>query len=123
MANLDTYDEKYSKWNIADLLIILSEYKYEVAKATKKQFIILKKLMNDKEIDTVINACDTGQQYFSIVYNINGSSMQTILSRRKTVLFGSLKPRVAKLADKIRTLTGRLRISSTLSKNMPEIRT
>lgn len=60
MANLDTHDEKYSKWNIADLLIILSEYKYEVAKATKKQFTILKKLMNDKEIDTVINACDTG---------------------------------------------------------------
>ena len=64
-GNQDTYDEKYSKWNIADLLIIPSEYKYEVAKATKKQFTILKKLMDDKETDTVINVCDTGQQYFS----------------------------------------------------------
>ena len=46
------------KWKIDDLPIIPSEYKYEVAKETKKQFAILKKLMNDKEVDAVINACD-----------------------------------------------------------------
>ncbi len=34
MANPDAYDEKYSKWNMADLPIIPSDYKYEVAKAT-----------------------------------------------------------------------------------------
>ena len=51
MANPDAYDEKYAKWNMADLPIIPSDYKYEVAKATKKQFNILKKLMNDKEVD------------------------------------------------------------------------
>ena len=50
MANPDAYDEKYAKWNMADLPIIRSDYKYEVAKATKKQFNILKKLMNDKEL-------------------------------------------------------------------------
>jgi len=55
MANPDAYDEKYAKWKIDDLPIIPSEYKYEVAKATKKQFAVLKKLMNDKAIDTVIN--------------------------------------------------------------------
>ena len=55
MANPDAYDEKYAKWNMADLPIIRSDYKYEVAKATKKQFSILKKLVNDKEVDTVIN--------------------------------------------------------------------
>ena len=71
MANPDSYDEKYAKWNIEDLPIIPSEYKYEVAKATKKQFTILKKLMNDKEIDTVINACDAGREgeaIFRLVY-------------------------------------------------------
>ena len=51
MANPNAYDEKYAKWNMADLPIIPSDYKYEVAKATKKQFNILKKLMNDKEVD------------------------------------------------------------------------
>ena len=72
MANPDAYDEKYAKWNMADLPIIPSDYKYEVAKATKKQFNILKKLMNNKEIDMVINACDAGREgesIFRFVYN------------------------------------------------------
>lgn len=71
MANPDSYDEKYAKWNIDDLPIIPSEYQYEVAKATKKQFNTLKKLMNDKEIDKVINACDAGREgeaIFRLVY-------------------------------------------------------
>ncbi|HEO5678270.1 TPA: DNA topoisomerase 3 [Streptococcus agalactiae] len=72
MANPDAYDEKYAKWNISDLPIIPKQYKFEVSKATKKQFNILKKLMNDKEIDTVINACDAGREgesIFRLVYN------------------------------------------------------
>ncbi|EJU20981.1 DNA topoisomerase 3 [Mogibacterium sp. CM50] len=72
MANPDVYDEKYAKWNMADLPIIPSDYKYEVAKATKKQFNILKKLMNNKEIDMIINACDAGREgesIFRLVYN------------------------------------------------------
>ena len=71
MANPDAYDERYAKWKIDDLPIIPSEYKYEVAKATKKQFTILKKLMNDKGVDTVINACDAGREgeaIFRLVY-------------------------------------------------------
>lgn len=72
MANPDSYDEKYTKWNMADLPIIPKEYKYEIAKSTKKQFTILKKLMNDKEIDIVVNACDAGREgeaIFRLVYN------------------------------------------------------
>jgi len=72
MANPESYDEKYMKWNIEDLPIIPKEYKYEVAKATKKQFAILKKLMNDKDVEFVINACDAGREgeaIFRLVYN------------------------------------------------------
>ncbi len=75
MANPDAYDEKYAKWNMEDLPIIPKEYIYEVAKATKKQFSILKKLMNEKEVDTVINACDAGREgesIFRLVYNKAG---------------------------------------------------
>ena len=71
MANPEIYDEKYAKWNIEDLPIIPKHYKYEVAKSTKKQFAILKKLMNDKELDAVINACDAGREgesIFRLVY-------------------------------------------------------
>lgn len=72
MANPDSYDEKYAKWNMEDLPIIPKEYKYEVAKSTKKQFTTLKKLMADKEVDTVVNACDAGREgesIFRLVYN------------------------------------------------------
>lgn len=72
MANPESYDEKYAKWNMADLPIIPREYMYEIAKSTKKQFMILKKLMNDKDIDIVINACDAGREgeaIFRLVYN------------------------------------------------------
>lgn len=72
MANPESYDEKYAKWNMEDLPIIPKEYKYEIAKSTKKQFTILKKLMNDKDIDIVINACDAGREgeaIFRLVYN------------------------------------------------------
>ena len=72
MANPDAYDEKYAKWNIEDLPIVPKEYKYEVAKATKKQFNILKNLMNDKDVDIVIKACDAGREgesIFRLVYN------------------------------------------------------
>ena len=72
MANPDAYDKKFANWNIKDLPIIPSEYKYEISKTTKKQFNTLKKLLNDKEIDTVINACDAGREgesIFRLVYN------------------------------------------------------
>ena len=72
MANPESYDERYAKWNMADLPIIPKEYKYEIAKSTKKQFTILKKLMNDKDIDIVINCCDAGREgeaIFRLVYN------------------------------------------------------
>lgn len=72
MANPESYDERYAKWNMADLPIIPKEYKYEIAKSTKKQFTILKKLMDDKDIDIVINACDAGREgeaIFRLVYN------------------------------------------------------
>ena len=71
MANPDAYDSRYAKWNMEDLPIFPKEYKYEVTKATKKQFSILKKLMNESSIDTIINACDAGREgeaIFRLVY-------------------------------------------------------
>ena len=72
MANPDAYDSRYAKWNMEDLPIFPKGYKYEVTKATKKQFSILKKLMNESSVDTIINACDAGREgeaIFRLVYN------------------------------------------------------
>ena len=76
MSNPDKYDEKYAKWNLKELPIIPNEYKYEVSKSTKKQFAVLKRLMNEKEADTIINACDAGREgesIFRLVYQMTDS--------------------------------------------------
>lgn len=72
LAAPDEYDEKYSKWKINDLPIIPKNYKYNVAQGTaKKQFMVLKKLLTDKFVDSVVNACDAGREgesIFRLVY-------------------------------------------------------
>ena len=72
MSNPETYDERYKRWNIADLPIFPDNYKYEVSKYTKKQYSILKKILADKRVVEVVNACDAareGELIFRLVYN------------------------------------------------------
>ena len=75
MSNPESYDEKYRKWDMADLPIFPDNYKYEISKYTKKQYGILKKLLTDKKVTQVINACDAareGELIFRLVYNQAG---------------------------------------------------
>ncbi len=69
----ESYDEKYKKWD--NLPIIPTVWKYEVLPGTKKQFGILKKLMNSSKVDSVICATDAGREgelIFRLVYNEAG---------------------------------------------------
>ena len=69
------YDERYKKWRYEDLPIIPEEWKRKVLDGTKKQFQILKKLMNSKEVDEVICATDAGREgelIFRFVYEQAG---------------------------------------------------
>ncbi len=71
MANPDKYDEKYAKWKMEDLPIFPEEFLYELNPKTKKQFHLLKKLMAEKQVNTIINACDAGREgelIFRLVY-------------------------------------------------------
>ena len=75
LANADYYDPKYIKWRYDDLPILPNEWHMIVNKDKKKQFDILKKLMNDNNITEVINACDAGREgelIFRIVYHLTG---------------------------------------------------
>ena len=58
----EKYDEKYAKWNIADLPFLPEKYKYEVIKDVKKQFEIIKKLFNRSDIDVIFYAGDSGRE-------------------------------------------------------------
>lgn len=62
LVSPEIYDEKYKRWNIEDLPIFPKEFKHYVLPKVKKQFSILKTLMNRKDIDEVINACDAGRE-------------------------------------------------------------
>ena len=69
------YDEKYRKWRYEDLPIVPESWKHKVLAATKKQFGILKKLMNDSNVEEVICATDAGREgelIFRLVYEQAG---------------------------------------------------
>lgn len=72
LAEPSVYDEKYTKWNYADLPIIPAEFQYKIYGGKQKQFKVVKSLMNRKDVTEVINACDAGREgelIFRLVYN------------------------------------------------------
>lgn len=69
------YEERYAKWCYDDLPIVPEEWKHKVLEGTKKQFGILKKLMNSKEVTEIICATDAGREgelIFRLVYEQAG---------------------------------------------------
>jgi DNA topoisomerase-3 len=62
LAEPEDYDESYKKWDFSHLPIIPREMKMKTIKNTASQFQILKKLMNDKETDSIICATDSGRE-------------------------------------------------------------
>ena len=60
LAPPNVYDEKYTKWSIADLPILPQKWQYLVSASTKKQFGILQKLMHRPDVDSIVNSCDAG---------------------------------------------------------------
>lgn len=72
LVNADMYDEKFKKWDIADLPIIPDEWQFIIAEDKNKQFGILRQLMDDNRVTEVVNACDAGREgelIFRLVYN------------------------------------------------------
>ena len=75
LAPPSTYDEKYVKWNVADLPILPQRWQYLVSASTKKQFGILKKLMHRADVESIICATDAGREgelIFRLVYQQAG---------------------------------------------------
>ena len=102
LAPPSTYDEKYVKWNVADLPILPQRWQYLVSASTKKQFGILKKLMHRADVESIICATDAGREgelIFRLVYEQAGckkpvsrlwlSSMEDNAIRKG---FANLKP-------------------------------
>ena len=75
LSQPEAYDEKYAKWKYDDLPILPEHWQYQVSASTKKQFGILKKLMQRKDVESLICATDAGREgelIFRLVYQQAG---------------------------------------------------
>ena len=75
LAAPSKYDEKYAKWRAEDLPILPEDWQYAVIESTKAQFSILRTLMNDSRVTSIVCATDAGREgelIFRLVYALCG---------------------------------------------------
>ena len=75
LADADAYNPEYAKWRYDDLPILPEPWQMVVSKDKKKQFDVLKQLMNAPDVTEVVNACDAGREgelIFRAVYELAG---------------------------------------------------
>ncbi len=74
-AQPEEYDPKYEKWQFDDLPILPEAWKLKVSKDKKKQFEVIKTLMNRSDVEYLVNGCDAGREgelIFQRVYVLAG---------------------------------------------------
>jgi len=75
LADAYEYDEKYGKWKREDLPIVPDTWKYAIFDGKKKQFNILRTLMNRPDVESLVCATDAGREgelIFRFVYEMAG---------------------------------------------------
>ena len=75
LADAYEYDERYGKWRRDDLPIIPDSWKYVIFDDKKKQFDILRGLMNRPDVENLVCATDAGREgelIFRYVYLMAG---------------------------------------------------
>ena len=105
LCDASEYDEKYKKWRYEDLPIVPSTWESVVSDGTKKQFAVLKDLLNRTDVDEVVCATDAGREgelIFRMVYEKTGCTKPVkrlwISSLEESAIregFRSLKPGTA----------------------------
>lgn len=72
LAEPEEYDESYGKWSLEALPIVPEKWRYKVSATTKKQFGIIKKLMEREDVTSLVCATDAGREgelIFRLVYH------------------------------------------------------
>jgi DNA topoisomerase III len=70
LVSPEKYDPAWKKWSIETLPMIPNKFQYEVSKDKVKQFSIIKKLIQDPKITSIIHAGDAGREGELIIRNI-----------------------------------------------------
>ena len=102
LANPEVYDEKLKQWSLATLPLIPETFKYQVNSNTSAQFKVIKSLVNDSRVLSLVNGADAGREgelIFHLVYLLTGCKKPVerlwISSLTKDEIlkgFGNLKP-------------------------------
>ncbi|KAF0250047.1 MAG: DNA topoisomerase III [bacterium] len=75
LANPEVYDEKLKQWSLATLPFIPETFKYQVNSNTSAQFKVIKGLVNDSRVLSLVNCADAGREgelIFHLVYLLTG---------------------------------------------------
>ena len=62
MSYPEVYDANLKKWSLTTLPFLPKEWKYEVIDAVKKQFNVVKNLLNREDVDTIYVCTDSGRE-------------------------------------------------------------
>ncbi|MFH1135184.1 MAG: DNA topoisomerase 3 [Pseudomonadota bacterium] len=62
IAPPDAQNEQWTKWRLESLPMIPEKFRLSVLPDTKKQFMVLRKLMNDPEVTDLVEATDAGRE-------------------------------------------------------------
>jgi len=62
LAMPEEYDPGLKKWDIGTLPILPNPFKLRPNKSTRKQLNIIRSLVNRKDVNRLINACDAGRE-------------------------------------------------------------
>ncbi|MBP3646179.1 MAG: DNA topoisomerase III [Clostridia bacterium] len=68
-------DERFKRWNANDLPILPEQMELKILPKTRSQYNVIKKLMNSKEIDSIVCATDSGREgelIFRYIYQMAG---------------------------------------------------
>ncbi|HWM14827.1 MAG TPA: toprim domain-containing protein, partial [Gaiellaceae bacterium] len=76
LADPEAYDEKLKKWRFADLPIVPEQFQLVPNDdRAKKQLNAVHKLMKQKDVELIVNACDAGREgelIFAYLYETSG---------------------------------------------------
>jgi DNA topoisomerase III len=77
LADPDEYDDRFKKWRMADLPIVPDRFKLVVRdERSKKQMNVVKRQLDNDDVELVVNACDAGREgelIFAYLYEKAGS--------------------------------------------------
>ncbi len=62
MSYPEVYDPALKKWSMETIPFLPSEWKYEVISSVKKQYEIVKRLLNRSDVDTIYVCTDSGRE-------------------------------------------------------------